>query len=100
MAIDRDRRDAQLPSTSDAQAIEISVSIEELVVHGVSDAVVRAGLERTFQRELGRLMNGQQLQHAGTIQLHRPLELRLARGDGAQQFGQKLAQTVHGALRK
>jgi hypothetical protein len=100
MAIDRDRTQAQLPSTSDAQATEISVSIDELVVRGVSDAVVRAGLERTFQRELGRLLSGQPPQQAGTIQLHRPLELRLARGDGAEQFGQKLAQTVHGALRK
>jgi hypothetical protein len=80
---------------------EIDLSIDELVLHGVP-ASGRGQFEQALRRELGRLLAAERRGSftSGRIDLRRPIDLRVGRGDSPGQLGHQVARAVHGALRR
>ncbi|WP_394829219.1 hypothetical protein [Pendulispora albinea] len=80
---------------------ELELAIGDIVIHGVPGIATDA-VERALRRELHRLLAAQppdRIRTEGAARLG-PLEVRLPAGGSSAAFGERLARTIHGALRR
>jgi hypothetical protein len=83
------------------EAPDVDLSIDQLILPGLP-GVNRTLVERTFRHELGRLLAAEPPRRSthGTVDLGRPLDLRLPANASSRQIGHQLAQVIYGAVRR